>query len=191
MTSVTWVTLLSKPAENIEHGPQAWSTLPRPQGLSAVPACLQTPSRCLLIPLTIARVVSVLRWPRNGHLSGWFGHFSLTGFPPRKLRAWCHLVGWGQWSECVARRRPCCSVPSDTPSACLARGLLVKFGWFSPVLPNPQFLLSLIPASLSSCLSQSSPCLPTSISLLFTLELCESSVLGGTLEVLQGRLFIS
>lgn len=61
MTSVTWVILLSKPAENIEHGPRAWSTLPRPRGLSAVPACLQRPSRCLLIPLATARVVSVLR----------------------------------------------------------------------------------------------------------------------------------
>lgn len=54
MTSVTWVTLLSKPAENMEHGPWAWSTLPRP-----LPGCL-------LVPLAIARVVSVLRGRSGG-----------------------------------------------------------------------------------------------------------------------------
>lgn len=77
------------------------------------------------------------------------GTFSDRVSPPGKLRAWGHLVGWGQWSECVARRRSRCSVPSDTPSACLAKGLLVKFGgflWFCqilflllspPAFPNP------------------------------------------------------
>lgn len=113
MTSVTWVALLSKPAENIEHGPRAWSTLPRPRSV----CCAGLPANTFLMfayPTGHSQGVSVLRGAQVAEKQafGWFGHPG--SFEPGARE----LVGWGQWSECVATKRPRCSGPSGTPSAC-------------------------------------------------------------------------
>lgn len=80
-------------------------------GLSAVPVCLQTPSRCLLIPLATARVClcsGALRWPRNRHLVG-LGTREASSLGPESW--WVGVSGPSVWP----RRGPAAQGPQAPP----------------------------------------------------------------------------